>query len=108
MITDRIRLPRRISSTRTDVPPELVEAACAAIVHKASTVSRNAVVGSACNPLARSSASSADPNETGETEGEVLAEVVMAQRVAAAPMAPNTLNGALTMLPKPGADATSV
>ncbi len=108
MITDRMRLPRCTSSTRTDAPPELLEAACAAIVHKAATASRNAVVTSSCDSLERSSAPSAVPNEAGGTEGVVLVEVVMAQRVAAAPVAPNTRNGALTTLPNPGADATSV
>jgi len=108
MITDRMRLPRGTSSTRTDTPPALVEAACAAIVHKASTASHNAVAASSCDSLERSSAPSAVPNEPGRTEGVVLAEVVMAQRVAAAPMAPLTMNGALTTLPKPVADATSV
>jgi len=108
MITDRMRLPRCTSSTRTDTPPAVVEAACAAIVHKASTASRNAVAESSCDSLERSSAPSAVPNEPGGTEGVVLAEVVTAQRVAAAPMAPLTMNGALTTLPKPVADATSV
>ena len=108
MIPDRMRLPRCTSSTRADAPPKLVEAACAAIVHKASTASRNAVVASSGDSLERSSVPSAIPNETGGAEGVVLAEVDMAQRVAASPMAPNTVNGALTTLPKPGADATSV
>src|SRR6266850_2351374 len=107
MIPDRMRLPRCTSSTRADAPPKLVEAACAAIVHKASTASRNAVVASG-DSLERSSVPSAIPNETGGAEGVVLAEVDMAQRVAASPMAPNTVNGALTTLPKPGAEATSV
>jgi len=105
MITDRTRLPRCISSTRSDAKAPS-RAACAAIVHKASTASRNAVVGSPCDSLERSSAASAASNETGGINRVVVTSSFHCAR-AAAPLAPNTLNGALSTRPKPGVDATS-